>query len=475
MNKATRIEKIEKIKEGDVHGSIDIFWKDELKPMKVYKIPLDCLIYNRYNGRILSRTKSLERSRNEINVESKEGSNIIEKLLWESKPDRNKKTLISLKDHGQEKPGIITRDGLIIDGNRRAMLLKKSEKYDYFKAVILPVTFEENPLEIEKLETTYQMGEDEKLGYNPTEKYLKTKGLYKKLNNNNEYDEKNINSDAIKKISDWMGETETTIKEYISVMGTMDEYLEFLEYDGIYTQLDGREDPFINLTKWLLSFFGEESGKAFDGYKNSDVDDLKVIAYDYIRIKHEGKNFRYIAQGRKENHFFGNKNIWNDFKDFHFDNIQPIKDSEENINYDSENIEAHLNDRDTNFYKHTKNQHGKSFLDENIDTHYNRLRYNKAADEPEKLIKDAKRALESINQNHVAFSASNVKTQISDLSKNIDKMLKRSTNFFLNHINILLKSVDIDHSDISKEKLLEAIDQIKKTVFDMEKTAKRIK
>ena len=50
---------------------------------------------------------------------------------------------------------------------------------DYFKAVVLDVTLEENPLEIEKLETSFQMGEDEKLGYNPTEKYLKAKLLGK--------------------------------------------------------------------------------------------------------------------------------------------------------------------------------------------------------------------------------------------------------------------------------------------------------
>lgn len=64
MNKQTRIQKISEITEHDKnnpYGKIDIPWKDELVPMPVYKIPLEYLIYNKYNGRILSRTKSLEK------------------------------------------------------------------------------------------------------------------------------------------------------------------------------------------------------------------------------------------------------------------------------------------------------------------------------------------------------------------------------------------------------------------------------
>jgi hypothetical protein len=37
------------------------------------------------------------------------------------------------------------------------MLLNKIPKYEYFKTVILDITLEENPIEIQKLETSYQM------------------------------------------------------------------------------------------------------------------------------------------------------------------------------------------------------------------------------------------------------------------------------------------------------------------------------
>ena len=68
MNKETRKQQILKIKNNEKPiGRIDIPWKDKLEPMDVYQIPLDILIFNKYNGRILSRTKSLENQHKLIN------------------------------------------------------------------------------------------------------------------------------------------------------------------------------------------------------------------------------------------------------------------------------------------------------------------------------------------------------------------------------------------------------------------------
>jgi hypothetical protein len=367
MNKETRIQKIQEIIENNKNKgifSVEIPWRDSLEVMQVFKIPLKYLVYNKYNGRILSRTKSLESQKLKIDVESEDGRVLIEKLLWESNLDRNKQTQESLKKIGQEKVGIITKDGIIIDGNRRAMLLNRIGEKDYFKAVVLSVSLEEDPLEIAKLETSYQMGEDEKVGYNPIEKYLKVKDFKKR-------------GVTTKKIAAWMGKEEAEIKEYIEVMAIMDDYLEYLDYSGIYTQLDGREDQLIKLTQWCKNFYGEGSAKAFDGYRDADVDDLKTISFDYIRVQYEGKDFRKIAYGRKENHFFGDKKIWQDFRDFHFKHVEPIQQLEGEIKYNSENIEDYLNDRDKKFFESTKSPQGESFLDENITIHFQQIQNKK--------------------------------------------------------------------------------------------------
>ncbi len=443
MNKDVRIKKIQEIIERDKNRTDllnhEIMWDKQLKTEKVYNIPLSYLIYNKYNGRILSRTKSLEKQNQSINIETEEGRNLIEKLLWDSKIDRNKKTEESLRLNKQQKVGIITKDGVIIDGNRRAMLLNKIDRTGYFKAIVLPVTLDENPIEIERLETTYQMGEDEKLGYNPIEKYLKAKQIFEKLT------PKISESDAIKSISDWMGESEGEIQKYLDTMTVMDEYLEYLEYDGIYTQLDSREDQFLSLTKWLKNLYGESSKKAFDGYTDSDVDDLKIIAFDYLRIRNEydGKEFRNIAEGNRENHLFGDKEIWQSFSKKHNEIIKKLP-KEPKIDFNSTNLEKHLNARDKLFFDSSKFDKEISAFIENLNDHKTSIYYNRAAEAPEKNLKSALKAFEAIKQNHKNYSKPEIQEMVKNLGEKIfDSLQKKSPSRVLTHIIELLENIDV--------------------------------
>lgn len=444
MNKEVRIQKIQEIIERDKNRTDllnhEIMWEKQLKTEKVYNIPLSFLIYNKYNGRILSRTKSLEKQNQAINVETDEGRDLIEKLLWESKIDRNKKTELSIREFGQQKVGIITKDGVIIDGNRRAMLLNKVDRTGYFKAIVLPVTLDENPIEIERLETTYQMGEDEKLGYNPIEKYLKAKQIFDKLT------PKISETEAIKSISDWMGETEGEIRKYLDTMAVMDEYLEYLEYDGIYTQLDSREDQFLSLTKWLNTFYGESSKKAFDGYTDSDVDDLKIIAFDYLRFRNEydGKEFRNLAEGNSDKHFFGDKEIWKSFSSKHNEIIRKLP-KEPEIDFNSANLEKHLNARDKLFFESSIFENDTSAFLENLNDHKYLVGYNKAAEEPEKLIRRASQTFEAIKTGHKAFAKPEVQRMVQELGDKIfNSLQKKSPSRVLSHIIELLEGIEVD-------------------------------
>lgn len=476
MNKGIRIQKIQEIQDQGQHiGQIEILWKDALVSYPVYKVPLEYLIYNKYNGRILSRAKSLEKQNQLLDPETDEGKKLIEKLLYESNPDRNKRTEEDITRYGQQKVGIITKDGIIIDGNRRAMLLNRSNKYNYFKAVVLPVTLEEDPLEVERLETTYQMGEDEKLGYNATEKYIKSKELYLKLTgfsqiNYDDFEKTTRGKKAIEEIAKWMGEAESEIKKYLSTMVLMDDYLEYLEYDGIYTQLDKREDQFLSLQKWLKTFYGEDSARAFDGYKNSDVDTLKSIAFDYLRCNFEGKRFRTLAEGNSDKHFFGDKNIWTSFKNGHFEIIRTLP-KESPIDYNSTNLEAHLNDRDKKFFESAVNKKGENQFLENFAEHEERLLYNKAADEPEKLIKKAVQSFDSIKTGHKAFSRPEVQNQVLELGEKVfGSLQKKSPGRILNHIISLLEKFDVENvSDSEKEAVERKLKKIQQLGYNINK------
>ena len=474
MNKEIRIRRIQEIINRDInkpHGIMEITWQDSLKSMNVYKVPLEYLVYNKYNTRILSRTKSLEKQKHNIDVESKEGKKEIEDLLYQSNEIRNKITSQDINKKGQRNYGIITKDGIIIDGNRRVMILNRGNQFTYFKTVILDVTLDEDPLEIKKLETTYQMGEDEKLGYNATEKYLSAQDLYYRLaqkrysSNPKKHD---IDVKAIKKIADWMSENPPEIIKYLNIMEVMDDYLEYFEYDGYYTQLDKREDLFIFLTKWLNNYYDKESDKGFDGYRNGDVDELKNISFDYIRARYEGKEFRVIADGQKENHFFGDKDVWKSFVKNHNANMKNIQESKIDIN--SKNLNKHLDDRDARFEENTKFGEDKSFLEENIYTHKEMLHINRATIKPNQLVDRSFDAINKIKTGHKSLTP-DVMKKIVEISNVAISILHKSPSSILSNAIRLLEEIKINRiPDSEMQDVKDKLKEIQKLGYNISKS-----
>lgn len=150
----------------------------------VYKIPLHLLFYNDQNDRIatwLSQYKD-ENNTEDIDKSNKEVyNNLIHKFVTESNPERIKKTQINIKIVGQREPGVVLKDGRIIDGNRRFTCLRNLSKEDgevYFEAVILPLDVENDAKAIKMLELNLQHGEDTKVDYNPIDKLV---GVYNDL------------------------------------------------------------------------------------------------------------------------------------------------------------------------------------------------------------------------------------------------------------------------------------------------------
>ncbi|WP_049217190.1 hypothetical protein [Alloscardovia omnicolens] len=314
-----------------VRTGIPITHHNSNTTLNAYAIPLEYLVYNPYNGRIGSVVKSYERQNHTLNPEDSADKALIEKFLWESKPEANKKTKARLLKEHQQKHGIVTADGIIIDGNRRASLLNNimadteiaytdKSHCKYFIAIILPEDADKK--EILALETTYQMGEDAKVDYNPIEKYLKCKDLK----------DAGFTDDDIAGMMDCKpGEVRTML----SALKLMDEYLDEYGYSGMYTQLDKKEDSFLKLDSALKKYkAGVPSMWAYD--PDADVSDLKLIAFDYIRSGFEQTLFRNIITAptakKSASSFFAKQEVWETFRDEHFQSMESVQeDSVEDI------------------------------------------------------------------------------------------------------------------------------------------------
>ena len=430
MDAITRKAKLDELKGNQLNiamTGIPLRYKGTTRTEIVYRIPLDYLVYNKYNGRIGSDVLSYEKQNGVLNAELDDDKAIIEKFLYESKIDRNKITMDSLLKNGQQRYGIVTSDGTIVDGNRRAMLLNRLfhkreelgysyeevEKCKYFLAIILPDDAEEK--DIQQLETIYQMGEDDKLDYNPIEKYLKCKEL-KRLGFSEE------------DIAGFMSEKPSQVKEWLSILNLMEDYLKEYDYEGIYTRLEKTEGPFVDLENYLDSYKkrGANVRNADWTYTDSDISDLKLVCFDYIRARYEGKEFRDIAKTGKDGSIFFYKGLWDAFLQQHQENTPTDTQTVEELkkDYPAENLSTLLRKRDKDW---TDNAIGQ--LTGNLKRFSQKLSDKRASNKPGELIERALSALQAVDCEQDSFvndpHIEEMVREISKLTWEMKKILER--------------------------------------------------
>ena len=430
MDAATRKAKLDELKCSQLNQAmtgIPLRYKGTTRTEIVWRIPLDLLIYNKYNGRIGSDVLSYEKQNGELNAEKDDDRKIIEKFLYESKVDRNKITMDSLLKNGQQRYGIVTSDGTIVDGNRRAMLLNRLfhkrdelgytyaqvEHCKYFLAIILPDDAEEK--DIQQLETIYQMGEDDKLDYNPIEKYLKCKEL-KRLGFSEE------------DIAQFMSEKPGQIKEWLKILALMEEYLQEYGYDGIYTRLEKTEGPFVDLQNYLESYAKQGANvRNMDWtYSDSDISDLKLVCFDYIRARYEGKEFRDIAKTGKDGSIFFFKELWDDFLKQHQENTPVDEETVEELRQrcPGEDLSLLLKQRDNTWVEQAKGQ-----LKGNLNRFSRRLEDKRDANKQADLLERALSALKSVDYEQSSFTEDpHIKEMVREISKitwEMKKILER--------------------------------------------------
>lgn len=282
----------------------------------VYEIPIEFIKPNPQNDRIASKIREYEATQGKpLSVDSEDDVNFIYSMIFDEHPNPNKKTMEDLAKNGQQEIGVITHDGIIIDGNRRATLIKKlyegeaknynspTENFRYFKAVVLDDMFSRD--EIRVLETELQLGKDEKVPYDPINVYIKIDNLLKSGKNTSQ-------------IAGYMNRKEKEIKKDIEVFNMMKDYLEYHNKEEHFTMLQNLQDQFIK-TQSVLSVMENLSYDAEWEYKQQDVIEFKGICFDVLRSKPEGKKYRddLVGGPSKRDGIFARKLAWESFKNNH--------------------------------------------------------------------------------------------------------------------------------------------------------------
>lgn len=157
---------------------LKLFYQGERRSHKVYKVPIELLIFNIGNGRfaaeLLAKEASLKRK---LDPSTQEDRAIIENLLLTQNEDETEALEEDLKKNGQELAGVITFDGAVINANRRMAIFSKlyrqthNSEYQYLKVARLPPNVDEKDLW--RIEAEMQFAKDFRLDYGPINELLK--------------------------------------------------------------------------------------------------------------------------------------------------------------------------------------------------------------------------------------------------------------------------------------------------------------
>jgi hypothetical protein len=168
---------------GDHPETLRVPWRGSQQKMPVIQIRISAVLLNPRSHRIKAQLESDPKSAKliESDPESDEAQEVIAKLLRETAGFEALKQ--NLKDEQQKDPGIITRGGLLVNANTRAVALRDLG-IEYIEVAVLPS--DAQPEEIYDLELDLQVAQDYRTDYTFTNELLFIDDMITKLNRDEE-------------------------------------------------------------------------------------------------------------------------------------------------------------------------------------------------------------------------------------------------------------------------------------------------
>lgn len=254
--------------------------KGRVQLCPVYTLDLRELALNKANGRIKAEVveKEAELGR-QLDLFTQADQKVIKEILLSIRQDENEKVKEDLRKNGQLMPGIITCDGIVINGNRRKALLEdlyeetKEDGFRYLDVQVLPSDI--TKAEVWLIEAGIQMSAPQQLDYSPINHLLKLReGINAGL-------EPDVMASRI------YGVSTEKIKADLQRLDLIDEYLsDFLERGGKYYLVKNVNEHFIDLQK-NISWAKHPRGRVRMDWKwdENDITELKLVAFYYIRMR----------------------------------------------------------------------------------------------------------------------------------------------------------------------------------------------
>ncbi len=289
---------------------------------QVYKIRLDMLYYNDQNDRIatwLSEYNAAHPYEQLSSMEREQYNALIHGFITDSNPDALRKTQNNIAAIGQDTPGVVLKDGRIIDGNRRFTCLRnlqaKGNNPLYFEAVILDYDIEDNKKQIKRLELQLQHGVDKPVDYDPIDRLV---GVY--------HDIVETELLTVQEYASSIDQSETDVQREVEKAKLMVEYLEFINAPRQFhlARTMNLNDPLKELHAILK--------KCKDPDKRED---LKNVVFANFLMQPHGDMTRYIRKIKK---IAGNAKFLDDYLEEQMQATEKVCDLLEEQSVVTENV-----------------------------------------------------------------------------------------------------------------------------------------
>jgi hypothetical protein len=254
--------------------------KGQKQDLEVYRISLEHLYFNIENGRYADRMIRLRQENQGVHIDPREDkwkSKIEQMLAGEHKDTtRDKaafeKLLEDIRERDQLRPGVVKRDGGVIDGNRRLAALrrlwreskKNAAKFGFFEAVILPK--ETTDEETWFIEAGIQLGIPERLDYSPINELLKVRQgirLYEEKIHDGSLP---AAESPVKLVAKALyGRSEGDVQEMSQRLRLIDEYLEFINEPEAYDQVGASSEDFLEASRIISAAENHQLDPSFIG------------------------------------------------------------------------------------------------------------------------------------------------------------------------------------------------------------------
>lgn len=220
----------------------------EKKILSFYRFPVDLLCYNANNGRLAMERRQWERENGRVlDGRSPEDAAIIRDMLLDLEPDKTDALRKDLHQKEQMEPGVITHDGVVINGNRRIAVLEllheeePTGKWRFLEAVRLPSAISEQDLW--RIEAGLQLSKDKVAEYHPVNELLKIKeGIDRGLSP----------EEVAAAMYAWKADE---IKDALDRLKLIDSFLDFFGQSGNYGVIKkfGLHEYFIDIQKRIIA------------------------------------------------------------------------------------------------------------------------------------------------------------------------------------------------------------------------------